>query len=60
LFPAKGFDHPTGRPRAAEGVEEESQAFLHLLVRIQDGSSLGVVYETHRQRALQFAAPCFV
>src|SRR5262250_876270 len=59
LFSAEGLDHGTGGTRAAECVEEEPQAFPHLLVRIQDGSSLGVVYETYSQRALQFAAPRF-
>src|SRR5215469_5746674 len=60
LFLAEGLDHTAGGTRAAEGVEQEPNAFLHLFVRIEDRPALAAIPQAHRQRALQFAAACFV
>src|SRR6266571_1539020 len=51
----KRFDDRTGGTGAAECVEEEPQALLHLFVRIEDRPALGVIYKAHGQGTLQFA-----
>src|SRR6516162_8139227 len=56
----KGFDHGACRAGASEGVEKESQAILHLLVRIEHRLSFRVVDKAYWQGALQLAPPRFV
>ena len=56
----EGLDHATGRTNTAEGLEEELDTFLDLLIRVADRLLLGVVDEPDRQRAWQLAAARFV
>ena len=60
LFLTEGLDDSAGGTSATKCVEEEPNAVLHLFVRIEDRSALGVVHQAHRQRTLQFASASFV
>ena len=53
---AKKLDGRHSGPRACEGVEERADRLLHLLIRIQDDSVLGVIQEADRQGRLEFTA----
>lgn len=56
----EGFDNRTGRSCAAEGLEEESNAFLNLFFRIQHRLVVGVVDEGYWKGTWQLAAAGFV
>jgi hypothetical protein len=45
---------------SGEGLEEQLHGFLNLLIRVQDHSPAGIVYQPHRQTAAQFASARFV
>src|SRR6266849_8599848 len=60
LFLAEGLDDGASGTTATECVEQESNTVLYLFVRIQNRTSLCVVYQPHRQGTLQFAAASFV
>src|SRR5712671_5524554 len=52
LFLAEGLDDSAGGTTAAECVEQESNAVLYLLVRIQAGPALRVVHQAYGKWAL--------
>jgi len=59
-FLTKNFHYRAGRSGAPECFEEESNAFLHLLVRVQGRLVVGIVDEANRQGTLQLATARFV
>jgi hypothetical protein len=53
-------NHAFGRPRAVEGLEDQTHCLLDLFVRIEDEPLLGVTDESYRRPHPQLTSACLV